>query len=278
MDPLIRNIENNANIKPITIKSPQTSINIKTLGYADDIAVLTCDVDSVKEIFKEYEKLYYSSGLKLNADKTEILSLNNSLQNPANISIGYLDANINLLTTDRLKICGNHLTLDPIARYRLNITARIDSLEKILSNWSRRNLTLNGKMMIIKCHALSQLTFVNQFQNLSNNDIRKVESICYKFLWNGGPERVKRSTLKLNKLNGGINGIDIESFLHAAKIRQFFKAEQYCTSLQFIQQSCLRDSFSTSVRIILSKLLKLNWRNIEITDLSDNDKLALANC
>ena len=278
MDPLIRNIENNANIKPITIKSPQTSINIKTLGYADDIAVLTCDVDSVKEIFKEYEKLYYSSGLKLNADKTEILSLNNSLQNPANFSIGYLDANINLLTTDRLKICGNHLTLDPIARYRLNITARIDSLEKILSNWSRRNLTLNGKMMIIKCHALSQLTFVNQFQNLSNNDIRKVESICYKFLWNGGPERVKRSTLKLNKLNGGINGIDIESFLHAAKIRQFFKAEQYCTSLQFIQQSCLRDSFSTSVRTILSKLLKLNWHNIEINDLSDNDKLALANC
>ena len=73
-------------------------------------------------------------------------------------------------------------------------------------------------MMIIKCHALSQLTFVNQFQNLTNTDIKRVEALCYKFLWNGGPERVKRSTLKLSKLDGGIDGIDVESFLQSIKI------------------------------------------------------------
>ena len=53
-----------------------------------------------------------------------------------------------------------------------------------------------------------QLTFVNQFQNISTADIKQIESLCYKFLWNGGPERVKRSTLKLSKLEGGIDGVD----------------------------------------------------------------------
>ena len=59
-------------------------------------------------------------------------------------------------------------------------------------------------MMIIKCQAWSQLTFVNQFQNIKPADIKQIESICYKFIWNGGPERVKFSPLKLNKLDGEI--------------------------------------------------------------------------
>ena len=54
-------------------------------------------------------------------------------------------------------------------------------------------------MMIIKCQAWSQLTFVNQFQNIKPADIKQIESICYKFIWNGGPEHVKCSTLKIEQ-------------------------------------------------------------------------------
>ena len=170
----------------------------------------------------------------------------------------YLSKQISITPVDTTKICGNFLTLDPKARYNLNVTAKIDSLKQILLRWSKRNLTQNGKMMIIKCHALSQLTFVNQFQNIKPADIKQIESICYKFIWNGGPEHVKRSTLKLNKLDGGIDGVDIDCFLQAIKIRQYFKAEEFCNPLSFIQRYCsMQEDISLRVRNTLSKLLKI---------------------
>ena len=137
---------------------------MQSLAFADDIAVVT-NQDSIGEIFKEYERLYHCSGLRLNADKTEILQLTRNYTQ-FNTMVSYLNEDIELLNTERIKICGNHLLLDPKERYNLNIGARIDSLQKILTNWTRRNLTIHGKMIIIKCHALSQLTFVNQFQKL----------------------------------------------------------------------------------------------------------------
>ena len=280
IDPLIRNIETNSQIKPIYIRSDSNSyIKVKTLGYADDIAVVTKGNASIQGVIEEYERLFHCSGLRLNADKTEVLRLTRNIHCASEpCKIKYLGKQIDIVPSQVIKVCGNHLQLDADERYKLNVTAKINSLSKILCNWSRRNLTPNGKMMIIKCHALSQLTFVNQFQNISNVDIKRIEAICYKFLWNGGPDRVKRSTLKLDKLAGGINGVDIESFLNAIKIRQFFKAESYCETLRFIQKnSPLKEDISLASRNYLAKLTRYCWKNIDIEDLSSDDRVVLAN-
>ena len=168
VDPLIRNIEANNKIRPMYIND--SNVKLKTLAYADDIAVLTKSNGSVKEIFKEYERLFHCSGLRLNADKTEILQLNGNVSSNS-FNVRYLGQEISINPVEKIKVCGNHLLLDKKERYKLNITAKINSLKNILNNWSRRHLTLNGKMMIIKCHALSQITFVSQFQNITMNDI-----------------------------------------------------------------------------------------------------------
>ena len=132
--------------------------------------------------------------------------------------------------------------------------------------------------MIIKCHALSQLTFANQFQNILGKDIKRIEKICYKYLWNGGPERVKRSTFKLSKLDGGIDGIDVESFLLAIKIRQFIKADLNCEPLRYVQNLFPYDEdISRSSRVCLSRLLRHCWKNCDILDLSLEERTWLVN-
>jgi hypothetical protein len=76
MDPLIRNLNENKKIEPITFKSKITTtvVKHKASGYADDIAIVCKNtLGSVKEVFFEYERLTRKSGLELNADKTEIL-------------------------------------------------------------------------------------------------------------------------------------------------------------------------------------------------------------
>ena len=78
-------------------------------------------------------------------------------------------------------------------------------------------------MIIINTFAISQLIFSSQFQAIHPKDVRKIEHLCYNFLWNG-PDRVKRVYLKSRHDEGGINGIDIESFFNAVAVRQFFKS------------------------------------------------------
>ena len=132
MDPLIRNIEVNTCIEPLLLVNGNNQSKIKTLAYADDIAVVTKNVDSVNEIFREYERLFSCSGLKLNADKTEILKLSNNSISDATIRVRYLNDDVHLSTTDRIKITGNHLLLDREERYALNVTSRINSSCKVL--------------------------------------------------------------------------------------------------------------------------------------------------
>ena len=75
IDPLIRNIEHNLNIIPLELTR---GCMIKTVAYADDIAVITTNTDeAVNSVLDEYMKLTKCSGLTLNADKTEIVNLSN---------------------------------------------------------------------------------------------------------------------------------------------------------------------------------------------------------
>ena len=75
MEPLIRNIIENPNIK--AVNSTILSCDLpKVYAYADDVNCVMLDEESsLKELFKEYEKLTLASGLELNAEKTEIMRL-----------------------------------------------------------------------------------------------------------------------------------------------------------------------------------------------------------
>ena len=220
MDPLIRNIENNTLIPPIEICQ---GCKIKTLAYADDIAVITTNSDeSSQALFGEYNRLTKCSGLTLNADKTEILNMSKHGKNSTKVT--YNEKEIVLDHVTKTIICGNYLSLDDNINYEKNIIDKIKKLQSQLDRWSKRNLTLNGKMIIIKTFAISQLIFSSQFQMIRPKDLRRVEHLCYSFAWNG-KDRVRRVWVKAERRDGGMNGIDVESFFKAISVRQFFKSD-----------------------------------------------------
>ena len=72
IEPLLRNINGDTSINNLVINN----LNIpKAVAYADDIAcILKPNEDSLQKFFNNYDKLTEVSGLKLNADKTEIIS------------------------------------------------------------------------------------------------------------------------------------------------------------------------------------------------------------
>lgn len=95
--------------------------------------------------------------------------------------------------------------------------------------------------------------------------------MCYQFIWNNKPERVARSILKNDKQNGGINGLDIASFVDSLQIRQYLKANMNNSNLRILQRSNFKEDITNNSRSLLHKLYR---SSIEVYDSLDNDHIS----
>ena len=264
IDPLIRNIENNTNIPPLLLNS---ACRLKTFAYADDIAVITANDDvATLEVFNEYMKLTVASGLTLNADKTEIINLS-ATGKEATIA-NYNNSQLTIPHVKQVTICGNHLSLDEKLRYEVNIKGKISKLETQLKKWKGRNLTINGKMIILKTFAISQLIFSSQSHLIPKKDLRRIETICYDFVWNGN-DRVKRGILKSGRDEGGINGIDVESFFGTIAVRQFLKSYNNPMLKLINDDPIIEESIKVTARHIIRRVLLNQLKLFDSTDPAD---------
>ena len=223
MEPLLSNIQANVDIEPI----PSRRLNAllpKSYAYADDVNATICDSErSLKALFQEYERLTKQSGLELNADKTEILRLNND--NETTFNVRYLNKMFNLTTIPKIKVNGIVLQKDLIALERENADAICQKMNQHLKKWSRRNLTTLGKILIVKTFGISQLIYFMQTLVVSSESFKKFNAMLYKFIWNRhflaakAPERIKRDIVNLPTKLGGLGMLDIVALDDSIKIK-----------------------------------------------------------
>lgn len=144
---------------------------------------------------------------------------------------------ITIENKDSIKICGNVLTLDKEQRYKDNVGVRIKALENNLRLWSKQNITLIGRSLILKTFAMSQLVFVSQFMNIAKADIWYIKRVCLRFMWGSNTERLKRGYSKNSTANGGIDAVDVHCFLQSIKSSNMF---QITSALYILTQCVLR--------------------------------------
>jgi exonuclease III len=247
IDPLIRNLNSHNEIKAIELTTSITgeNVNYKAGAFADDVgAVCKGDIKSVQNVFTQYEKLTRKSGLELNADKTEILVLGSNRIRLYKVK--YMGREVTIRTISELKICGIWFCNNLDKEYHLNINEKILKMGSILKSWKNRNLTYEGKSLIIKTFGLSQLVYVLQACEIRSESIKKIEQMIFGFLWLGsrsdkekGVDRIKRSVLKNDYSQGGLNITDIECLNRSLKLRQFLRAAKSGHSISIIQRLCL---------------------------------------
>ena len=56
-------------------------------------------------------------------------------------------------------------------------------LKNVLNQWTTRNLTLIGRICIVKTLAISKLVYNTCVLNVPSNFAEKVNDICFKFIW-----------------------------------------------------------------------------------------------
>ena len=189
--------------------------NIKILLYADDAVIITNgSKESIKELCHVLEKFSKASGLIVNLDKSFIFPMGPFIP----IYPKYLDDFKFKITFGPINYLGISFSHHVDDFFRLNYLPKLSRIKRLLNIWSSRDLTPTGKIVILKCFAISQLVYILTILPMPPLSFFKdLDSIFYKFIWNNKPDKIKRTTMINRRIHGGFNMIDMLSFAKSLK-------------------------------------------------------------
>ena len=165
-------IRENKNI--VGIKVNKT--NIKLSMYADDMTGLVVGIPSIKNPMKIMSDFKIHSGLGVNNDKTEIMPLGTSNKNdPALKNLGYK-------IVSEMKVTGVTFTYDKDVFIKNNFTIPMTKIESMFNIWKQRNLSIIGKVQIIKTYGSSQLIYITNMVSTPLDVVKQANTIFYTFL------------------------------------------------------------------------------------------------
>ncbi len=126
-------------------------------------------------------------------------------------------------------ICGITFSNDKEIAYKDNITNKIVKLERQLDIWRSRQLSLEGKILIVKTYGISQLVYSMQSTIVKKVDLTKIEDIIFRFVWNIKKSnklscgKINRKVMKAGLDKGGLNAPDIEIINKAIKYKHLLR-------------------------------------------------------
>ena len=189
-------IRNNKDIKGFQIKIDEQTPSIKLSQLADDTTLYFNSKNDISVAMNEIEIFGNFSGLMINRNKTEGLwigKLKHSKDKEENIK----------WTNKPIKTLGIYYSHDYIECEKLNWEKKFEKMNSLFLSWSKRNLSILGKVLIIKALIIPIFTFIVSSCVIPEKYKKEIESKCFKFIWNGKPDKVKRNTL-INKGNNKI--------------------------------------------------------------------------
>ena len=204
-------VRENNSIKPIIIN--ECDFNLKLLQYADDTLFFVPDVTSLKEILYELNQFGNLAGTKINKDKTVMIWLGD-MDRSWNIDIYNLK-----WSHTPVKYLGHYIHSNIDKAVKMDWDDKLAKLKKILDSWKKRNLTIFGRVTVLKSLALSQITHLIIVDSIPPNFLKTTESIVFKFIWNGKIEKIKRVTLTEDYNKGGIKMLDIQRQLFSFRLK-----------------------------------------------------------
>jgi hypothetical protein len=171
------------------------------------------------------------------------LDANTNSNKSIEIDVYYNGRKFKINTINSLKICGIAFSNDPEIAYKLNIRDKIDKMTKQLNRWKARNLTLLGKILIVKTFGLSQIIYSMQCCEIEDSELREIENKILAYIWNKKEgnkrftERIKRNIIYKHKNAGGFAAINPFTLDKALKIRAVMRASEAHHPIKLLQGS-----------------------------------------
>ena len=102
---------------------------------------------------------------------------------------------------------------------KLNWETKLEKKQRLVDNWRKRNLTIIGRVLIIKTLLISQIVHLIMFCSVPKYVVSKLEKIIYQFLWNSKVDKVKRNVITKGYDDGGIRMINIQNLIFSFRLR-----------------------------------------------------------
>ena len=130
---------------------------------------MTCfvrDKESYASLFAILESFVSCSGLRVNHEKNgDFIALGNSILHEKDFN--------NHKVCEIIKILGVYFGYDEKQRNDLNFRQTLKSIKKSINMWKWRNLSLLGKIQIIKTFAIPKLMFSASVIAISNDLVKE---------------------------------------------------------------------------------------------------------
>ena len=192
------------------IKIDNTEFKISQL--ADDTTIFVLDLQSVSRVLKVINDFEAISGLKLNTEKT-IAKCIGSLKHSdcaGSYNINWTDGNIHTL--------GITISNDPKVIMEENFLPKLRSIDKVMTIWSTRGLSLKGRVTILKSLIIPKMLYPMSVLPVPTNVVEIMDNMIIDFLWNKRKPKVKRDVIIQSIENGGLAVPHFASMVEANRI------------------------------------------------------------
>ena len=200
----------------INTRSAEIKFN-KLFQFADDMTLTLTGDKSIYVSLEIIGAFGNFSGLQLNMGKTMGLWIGNWKFRRKDF-MGIAFAN------QKIKVLGVWISNDTaIEDIEENYKERINKARRIIATWKKRQLSLVGKVLIIKSLVASQFLYIMRVCILPNKVITEINSLIFKFLWSNSEsgraiEKVKRKILIKQHMDGGLEMVDMNTVQMASAL------------------------------------------------------------
>ena len=121
-------------------------------------------------------------------------------------------------TVQPFKALGVYFSKDYDESLELKFTNRLTKCKISLNIWAQQNLTLKGKILILKTIIIPNLHYVTSNLFTSDVYIKEVDRLLFNFIWNNKPPKIKKETVIADIEQGELRMPHFESIVWTAKI------------------------------------------------------------
>ena len=180
----------------------------------DTTLILDGTLHSLQSALNTLEIFGTLSGLRMNKDKTKLIWIGRKkfVKEKLNVSenLKWGETQFSLLGLE----FSTALEKIPPLNYGKAMTKMKMEIEK----WNKRLLTSFGKITVLKTNILSKCIHLLSSIERSETFLKATNKLIFNFLWDGKPDKIKRSIMVSDYMSGGMKMVDIYNFERALKV------------------------------------------------------------
>ena len=188
--------------------------------FADDLwAIIKADRNSYEHLIKEFDLFSRNTGLKINYDKTQVVRIGSLRHSNAKF---YSEKPIQW--SEGTKILGFKIKANLQNTIDENFNQCLFKIEKTLSAWQARSMTLIGRILLVNTLAISLTTHLMTCLPTPESFFKKAKEIIVKFIWKNKKPKIAYDKLIQKIQHGGLKLIDLKTKEIALKTKWIKKS------------------------------------------------------